>query len=357
MPIHGALTVGNDGSDQSGNWWAGVSLRHQNLTRHDDILSVEGQVALKNASMYAVSGSYLVPHGLGLGGTVGVYGGYSELDINDLVPGIGVSGMGRYAGVRLSQRLVETRGHRIELAAGQTLRWTTETLTFGGIDMDERSAQIAPYYAQLSWQQKHADALGGRTFAMVEGSRNVAGWLGASSDLDALRVGADATYTIVRAQVARLQALGGEGDGMDSRWTLFARVSGQRSDTALIAMEQFGLGGAVTVRGYAERELLGDSAAFGSLEVRTPVVSFDEATGWALRDRFQLVLFTDAGWASLRKRQPGEAGSDMLLSAGLGLRYAVRQNALLRFDWGFPIEKTYESGHGGRGTLNVQLQF
>jgi len=353
MPIHATVEVGNDGSEQSGNWWVGASLRHQNLTRNDDVLSVEAQTAVRDAEMYAFSGSYLLPHHWGGGGTFGIYGGYSKLDINDLIPGIGVSGIGKYAGARISQRLVETRHHRIELAAGQTFRWTDESLDYGGVVADKREAMVAPYYAQLSWQQKALDGLGGRTFAMVEVSQNFGDWLGTSGELDSLRVFADADYTIGCAQVARLQALGGAETALDSQWTLFARATGQISDGPLIAMEQSGLGGASTVRGYAERELLGDNAAFGSIEVRTPVFRvFDD-----LRDRLQLVLFTDAGWASLRKKQPGEAENDFLLSAGLGVRYAVWQNALLRLDWGFPIEKTHESDHGGRGHVNFQLQF
>ncbi|MCL1919537.1 MAG: BamA/TamA family outer membrane protein [Kiritimatiellaeota bacterium] len=354
MPIHGAVQVGNDGSKQSGNWWAGASLRHHNLTRHEDILSVEAQVALKDASMWAVQGSYLLPHSLWLGGTIGVYGGYSELNINDLVPDIGVSGMGKYVGLRLSQRLLETRMHRIELALGQTFRWTTENLEFAGYAVDKRDAMIAPYYVQLLWQQKMLDALAGRTFAMLEASHNFKGWLGTPSDLDSLRIGADGDYTVGRAQVARLQALSkGSGDGLDSRWTLFARATGQASDSPLVAMEQFGLGGMSTVRGYAERELLGDSALFASLEVRTPVLRlFDD-----LKDRLQFVAFLDSGWADLRNTQPGEDGDTYLLSAGLGLRYAVWKNAMLRFDWGFPLEKTFDSDSKGRGHLNLQLQF
>ncbi len=370
MPIHGSLEVGNDGSAQSGHWWLGATLRHQNLTRHDDILSVEAQTSLRDSSLYAISGSYLLPHDWGKGGTIGVYGAYSELDINSLVSGIGVSGYGKYAGLRISQRLLETRDHRIELAVGQTYRWTTENLRFAGLNADSRDATVAPYYAQLSWQQKRIDMLGGRTFAMLEVSRNFGDWLGTSADADMerMRVGAEADYTIGRVQLARLQALSGLdalSNGLDSRWTLFARASGQISDGPLLAVEQFGLGGAATVRGYEEREKLGDNAAFGSVELRTPVLAGALPTvmrwlgndDWTVRDRLQFVAFVDGGWTGLRQRQPGEDSNGAIWSTGLGLRYAISQNALLRFDWGFPLKDTYESDIKGRGHLNFQLQF
>ncbi|MDR2850065.1 MAG: hypothetical protein LBW77_05940 [Verrucomicrobiota bacterium] len=371
MPVHGSIEVGNDGSEQSGNWWLGATLRHQNLTHHDDILSVEAQTSLRDSSLYAVSGSYTIPHYWLNGGAFSLYAGYSELDINNLIPGIGVNGIGKYAGLRLSQRLLDTRDHRVELAVGQTYRYVEEELEFGGHDVDTRDATVAPYYAQLSWQQKRLDGLGGRTFAMAEIARNFGDWLGTSDDAEMrlMRVPADADYTTGRFQLARLQALSGLDDlanGLESRWTLFGRGVGQVSDGPLVSMEQLGVGGAATVRGYDEREKLGDDGAYASFELRSPVLSgvlpaavrwFDSGSDWTLLDRLQFIAFVDAGWLRLRSTYPGEDSHSFLLSVGPGLRYAFSQYALLRLDWGFPLEETLESDRAGRGHLNFQLQF
>ena len=371
FPIHGSIEIGNDGSAQSGNWWMGATLRHQNLTKHDDVLSIEAQTALEDSTLYAVSGSYMIPHYWLNGGAFSLYGGYSELDINNLVPGIGVSGMGKYAGVRLSQRLLDTRDHQIELAIGQTFRYVEEKLDFDGYTASSRDATIAPYYAQLIWQQKRLDALAGRSFAMLEISRNIGDWMGTSNDaeMQEMRVWADADYMIERFQLARLQALSGLSnlsDGLESRWTLFARGVGQISDGPLVSMEQLGAGGAATVRGYEEREKLGDDGAYASFELRTPVLSgvlpsfvrwFDPDSDWTILDRLQLIAFMDMGWLKVRRSLPGEDNHSYLLSVGPGLRYALSQHALLRLDWGFPIEETFESDNAGRGHLNFQLQF
>ena len=370
-PIHGSIEIGNDGSAQSGNWWMGATLRHQNLTKHDDVLSIEAQTALEDSELYAISGSYTLPYYWLHGGAFSIYGGYSELDINNLVPGIGVSGMGKYAGIRLSHRLLDTRDHQIELAVGQTFRYIEEELDFDGYVADSRDVTVAPYYAQLSWQQKRLDSLGGRSFAMVEVSRNISDWMGTSNDaeMQRMRVWADADYMVERFQFARLQALSGLGDlssGLESRWTLFARGVGQIADGPLVSMEQLGLGGAATVRGYEEREKLGDDGAYASFELRTPVFSgvlpsmvrwFDSDSDWKLLDRLQLIAFLDMGWTKTRRALPGEDSHSYLLSIGPGLRYALSQHALLRLDWGFPIEETFESDHAGRGHLNFQLQF
>jgi len=150
--------------------------------------------------------------------------------------------------------------------------------------------------------------------------------------------------------------LGGSDNPLDSRWTLFARGSAQVADGVVVAAEQFGLGGASTVRGYEEREVLGDNAAFASVELRTPIFAGAFSRRFK-NDRLQFVTFADAGWAGLRRRQPGEQGNETLVGMGLGLRYGLWENALLRFDWGFPLRDTYDSGAAGRGHLNLQVQF
>jgi len=352
MPIHGGLEVGNDGSHQSGHWWIGGNLRHQNLTKNDDVLSVEASLALEDASLWSLAGSYMLPHYYSGGGMFGVFGGYSKLDINNLVPGIGVSGVGKYFGARISQRMLESRDYRVEAAFGQTYRWSSETLDFDGKAVNTRTSRVAPYFVQLNWQQKKLDAADGRSFAMIEASHNFAGWMGTSESLETQRVGAEKDYTVFRAQAARLQGLGRPEKAVDSRWTVFARAVGQVCTGPLISAEQYGLGGAATVRGYDEREALGDNAAFGSVELRTPIL------GLVKRDRLQFVTFVDGGCVNLRNRQPGEAGNDTLISLGAGLRYAIWEHAMLRFDWGFPLHETYVTEAGpGRGHLNVQVQF
>jgi hemolysin activation/secretion protein len=97
-------------------------------------------------------------------------------------------------------------------------------------------------------------------------------------------------------------------------WLLSARTQFQWSPDALISGEQFGIGGASSVRGTAERPIAGDSGLFATLEASRPV----------LFDGLRAVTFLDAGW--LANREPGvnanKPASDQLLSAGLGLRWA-----------------------------------
>ena len=112
-------------------------------------------------------------------------------------------------------------------------------------------------------------------------------------------------------------ALRGGGNYMSALaadWSWSARGQFQYSAQALIAGEQFGLGGASSVRGTAERPISGDSGLSATLEI----------TSSELYAGLRALGFLDAGW--LRNNNPGvspnKPPSDQLVSAGLGLRYA-----------------------------------
>jgi len=101
--------------------------------------------------------------------------------------------------------------------------------------------------------------------------------------------------------------------GFAGKWLWSIRGQAQYSPDALISGEQFGLGGASSVRGTGERPISGDKGLFTSVEITTPEV----ATG------LRFLGFVDAGWLS--NRNPNgttKPSSDRLASMGLGLRYA-----------------------------------
>ena len=91
---------------------------------------------------------------------------------------------------------------------------------------------------------------------------------GAKAGWDALRGGGALTWSIVE------------------RWSVRAVFEGQMANEAMIAGEQFGLGGVHSVRGFSERELAGDDGIRGSVELWSPA---QPALG------LRYVLFADAG--------------------------------------------------------------
>jgi hemolysin activation/secretion protein len=110
----------------------------------------------------------------------------------------------------------------------------------------------------------------------------------------------------------------------ESGWLWSARGSLQTSGSALISGEQFGLGGASSIRGAGERVLSGDTGAALAMELSTP----------ELTRGLRLLGFVDAGWLSSNNTAgSAKAASDQLASAGVGLRYSLGW-LNLSADWG-----------------------
>lgn len=112
---------------------------------------------------------------------------------------------------------------------------------------------------------------------------------------------------------------------------LLVRGDLQLADRALVPIEQFGLGGLSTVRGYRQDAILGDSGLLASAEVRIPVLRIPSIGGL-----LQIAPFIDVGTAWNRS---GFANPDpqTLAGTGLGLRLQVGRQLTARFDWGIPL--------------------
>ncbi len=113
--------------------------------------------------------------------------------------------------------------------------------------------------------------------------------------------------------------------------TILLRSDLQLADRSLIAIEQFSLGGALTVRGYRQDLLLSDNGFFASAELRTPILRIRE---W--QTTLQLTPFFDFGTAWNRNDE-SVVPRKSLYSIGLGLLLEVGDNFNARVDWGIPL--------------------
>ncbi len=159
---------------------------------------------------------------------------------------------------------------------------------------------------------------GGRSQWLAEFSRNTGS--GPGNDLDAYR-SEDPRISGIDWHVLRLSASHARSV---ARWELAARAQAQWASRAMIAGDQFGLGGVSTVRGtQVERPLSGDSGWFGSLELSSPA-----------QQGLRLTVFLDAGAIANREPVGGTRPSgDALVSVGAGLRFQ-RPHASLVLDYG-----------------------
>lgn len=110
---------------------------------------------------------------------------------------------------------------------------------------------------------------------------------------------------------------------------LLVRGDLQLSDSPLVSLEQFSIGGAQSVRGYRQDALLSNNGALFSTEVRLPIVRVPEIQGV-----LQIVPFVDVGTAW--NNPDAELDPSTLLGAGIGLLWQ-HEDFSARLDWGIPI--------------------
>lgn len=112
--------------------------------------------------------------------------------------------------------------------------------------------------------------------------------------------------------------------------SLLLRSDAQLAATSLVPLEQFGVGGFESVRGYRQDQLLSDNGVFASAEVRFPLLRTADRQG-----TLQLSPFFDVGtvWTT----QGSNPEPTTLASLGLGLAWLQGDRFSARVDWGFPL--------------------
>lgn len=136
--------------------------------------------------------------------------------------------------------------------------------------------------------------------------------------------GPDSEYFAWRTQAQWLRLVG-------TNIELLLRADLQFSSEELVPLEQAGLGGIETVRGYRQDQLLRDSAVFVSAELRYTIMRTENGKGV-----LQMAPFVDFGKAWNNNEELG-IDSETLLSVGLGLRWHYQEQIKVRFDWGIPL--------------------
>ncbi|MUG93780.1 BamA/TamA family outer membrane protein [Scytonema sp. UIC 10036] len=102
----------------------------------------------------------------------------------------------------------------------------------------------------------------------------------------------------------------------------------QLANKRLLGLEQFGIGGQTTVRGYRQDQLLTDNGVQATAEIRLPIARFGQGV-------LQLTPFVDigTGW----NNGNSNSNTNTLISTGLGLLWRQGNNFTARLDWGIPL--------------------
>ncbi|MBE9164959.1 ShlB/FhaC/HecB family hemolysin secretion/activation protein [Tychonema sp. LEGE 06208] len=308
----------NSRSPSVGSWRRGAEVREANLSGLGDSASL---IYTNSEGSNTVDVSYALPVNA-RNGSVSFQASRSRSNIVEQpFDALDIESSSRTYELTYRQPIVQTARTEIALGIGASRR-ESDTSLLGedfslspGADSRGRTRVSALRLFQDFTRRGERDVLAARSQfslgvaafgATVNSSGPDGQFLAWRGQLQYLRLLAPQTLLVVRSD---LQLAGGE----------------------LLPMEQFGLGGPDTVRGYRQDALLADSGIFASAELRYPILRIGDNQGV-----LQVTPFVEAGnvWNSCSRV---DLETNTLLSAGLGLRwqYGKRWNA--RLGWGIPL--------------------
>ena len=304
-PLFASASLNNTGTGPSGRDRFTLAAGHHNLFNRDHQLLVAHTTSLAQPSRVRQ---------LGLNHRIPLYEWLTMVDVaythSNVVGDFGSftsTGAGRTLGVTATRHFQPSEGLRRQLSLGVEDKTYDPTELNGQVLTGQQMRRTRPLSLAYGLRGQGSRSSWDTTWTLVT---NLPG--GSGNGLAAYRSESPA---VTRARWSALRLRGGWVGALgDGGWMLSGRANAQWAPTALIAGEQFGLGGQSNLRGAAERAMAGDSGWSGSLELTSPE--------WGLAG-LRWVGFADAGGVS---HHGGAAsplpGSDTAASLGVGLRYA-----------------------------------
>ncbi len=128
-------------------------------------------------------------------------------------------------------------------------------------------------------------------------------------------------------------------------------LNGQATRDALVSGEQFGVGGASSVRGLQERELSSDKGVSANAEFQTPNLCAVISGG---ATRCHALAFFDAGRVSRNQALAGESDNERASGAGAGFRLTSGRAVSLQVDYGHVVDASNPQ-QKGEGRLHASL--
>lgn len=333
-----------------------VSLGYQNANLFDRDHMVTGQVTTSTDFPHktlSLSAGYRIPfydYGLSLD----LIAAYSDTASGStIVPGgtMNFTGKGTIFGLRLNQPLASVGEYRHKLVYGFDYKdFDNRVNQFGVPCTNVACGTITSQPASVSYVAQYNtpgyQVGGSAMFAMnVPGGPH-----GNPGDYQTNATGWRSHWNLWRFNAF-------VGVPLPADWQFRANATAQLTEFKLISGEQFGAGGATSVRGYTERAIAGDQGFSGNLELYTPELAglVSLPAGYGMRG----VVFYDAG--RVYNHRPGAAATlsqRHISSVGAGLRFNIQRDLSARLDFGVAQDRLVSQTAGvGRDRGDTYGQF
>ncbi len=330
-----SLSVDNTGTPPTGQYRVGIGYLNANLWNRDHVFNAQYVTSpSKPGDVAIVAGSYRIPL-YSLGDSVELFAAYSDVN-SGVVQGLfNVAGKGTVVSGRYNWNLPRWGALESRVAFGADWKkFDSRVLPVGGTLDLVPDVIVHPLSAVWSGVYRRGPTESGLYAGYF---RNIPGGPdGGQTTFDEIRPGASANYGIWRAGGNFVWA-------MPADFQFRGRMSFQYSPDLLVPGEQFGIGGIDSVRGFYEREVVGDRGYQGQAELYTPDVGNRVPLNGL---RVRALAFYD--WGAVRRNDPvfPEIPRQGISSTGVGVRVGWSNNVSLRFDYAWVVQSAAASPFG-----------
>ena len=360
-PLKLSLSLDNSGTTQTGLFRVGFGIQYSNLWNRDHVISVQyitspsednspNTVALNNSNRVFILGlSYHIPV-YSLGDSIDISAGQSNVNSGVVGNTLAIAGAGTIAGLRYNRHLPRWGDLDHKLALGADWRaYESRVTQVGGGPQLVPDVTVRPL--SLTYNGTYRTSASETNFYVGQSWNIPATGSGAASQdaFTASRAGADAGYSLARYGLSHNRSFANDVQ-------FRASFSGQYTRDMLVSGEQFGVGGADSVRGFTEREVSNDYGYRGTVELYSP--DFASGLGVGGNTRMRALAFYD--WGQVQRVRPAvfEVAQQTISGTGIGFRVAVGSSFFLRADWGIVIDPGGQQGVGwGQGYVSMSYLF
>ncbi|GAA4322162.1 ShlB/FhaC/HecB family hemolysin secretion/activation protein [Pigmentiphaga soli] len=324
-PWRASVGLNNDYSPDTKPLRFNATIGNDNLWQLGHSLSLSFVGAPQDMSQSKVfSGSYVAPlRGSDWSLEVDAY--KSDSNIATL-GGTNVLGKGHSIGLKANYTVPDTGNWWHSFGIGLDFKQSDEALSLGAT-ADSVPLKYAPITLEYQGFLQTERGQYGLDLSLVSGTRSLFGYGSNWREFDNKRYKSPGYFL----------ALKGDGNATYSfadDIQLFVRLAGQMTDSPLVSAEQLAGGGMNSVRGYLAVEAVGDYGAVGSVELRSPPLTFlgSNIQNW------RAYVFADAARLRLREALEEQQDSFTLASVGLGTSFRVGERLSGRLDLGYPLK-------------------
>ncbi|MGB3204631.1 MAG: ShlB/FhaC/HecB family hemolysin secretion/activation protein [Crinalium sp.] len=330
------LVLDNQRSPSVGSFRRRINLSEANLLGLGDRLGV-GYTNTDGSNGFDVTYSLPVnPHN---GKLIFSYGNTNSNVIERPFNSLDINSKSRYYELTFSQPLIQTPSQQFNLGITASHQASQTFLGFNDIGPfplavgadDKGYTRVSAIRFFQEWTQRSSQQVIATRSQFSFGL----GILGATINRDE----PDSRFLTWRGQAQWLRQL-----APDTLVLLQADM--QLANRKLLGLEQFGIGGQTTVRGYRQDQLLTDNGVQATAEVRLPIARVSQGV-------LQLTPFIDigTGW----NKGGSNSNTNTLIGTGMGLLWRQGNNFTARLDWGIPL--TSDNSQKGKTWQENGLYF